>query len=139
MIQLQIQCRPADSEPHTRMPAKRPRIQPEHLEHARQLRRESTIPERLLWSRLRDRRLAGLKFRRQHQIAPFIVDFCCPAQMLVVELDGLSHVGRGAADDARTKRLAAKGYRVLRVTNDDVLSDVDAVAQYIGREMGLSS
>ena len=69
--------------------------------------------------RLRKGQLGGLKFRRQHAIGPFIVDFCCPSARVVVELDGLSHLGRGQYDDQRTKELAQSGYRVVRVTNDE--------------------
>ena len=63
-----------------------------------QLRRDGTIPERLLWGLLRDRRLQGVKFRRQHPIGPYIVDFYCASCGLVVELDGRSHDDRGVPD-----------------------------------------
>ena len=100
-------------------------------ETARKLRRDMTYPERLLWSRLRSRRLEGHKFRRQHAIPPFVVDFCCEEAGLVVELDGLTHVNRGESDASRTSALEHQGYAVMRVTNDEVLKDVNSVAEGI--------
>ena len=120
----------------TSVTEKRHRAAPEQQQRARALRREATFPERLIWSRLRNGKLAGLKFRRQHTIGPFIVDFCCLGARLVVELDGLSHVGRAAYDDVRTTELSQRGYRVIRVTNDDVLTNIDAVLEMIAREAG---
>jgi len=102
---------------------------------ARQLRHQSTIPERLLWSRLRAARLAGHKFRRQHPIDVYVVDFYCHAARLGVELDGMSHRGMGEADDARSAALKQAGIDVRRVTNDDVIHDLDAVCDYILREV----
>ncbi|MFW5682043.1 MAG: endonuclease domain-containing protein [Phycisphaeraceae bacterium] len=98
---------------------------------ARRLRRESTPPERVLWGLLRGRRLDGLKFRRQVPVAGYVVDFLCREASLVVELDGVSHIGTGAADDRRTEALNRHGLRVVRVTNHDVAADPDAVASYI--------
>ena len=62
------------------------------LDHARQMRRDPTPAERKLWHKLRNHRLAGLKFRRQQPLGPFIADFCCPSAKLVVEVDGVSHI-----------------------------------------------
>lgn len=100
---------------------------------ARRLRRDAPIPERILWGMLRDRRLGGLKFRRQEAIGPFVVDFYCPQAKLVVELDGVTHVGTGEADDRRTMFLQQQGLRVIRITNDDLLEDPQAIADYILR------
>ena len=94
--------------------------------HARALRREATFPERLLWARLR-RHALGVAFRRQQPVGPFVVDFFAPAAALAVEVDGRSHDGRGAADAAREAALRSLGVRVLRVTNDEVLADLDGV------------
>ena len=116
------------------MVVKRHRIAPDHLDRARDLRRESTFPERLLWSRLRKKQLGGLKFRRQQPVGRFIVDFCCPSRKLVVELDGLSHVGRGQYDEDRSAELETLGFRVIRITNDDVVRDIDAVIEMIARD-----
>ena len=107
------------------------------LARARSLRHKATPPEQLLWSVLRGRRLAGLKFRRQELIEPYIVDFCCRELKLIVELDGSSHEDKLESDLKRTQWLSGQGYRVLRVTNQDVREDLEAVARYIAREAGM--
>jgi very-short-patch-repair endonuclease len=95
---------------------------------ARQLRQNSTIPEGILWGLLRDRRLAGLKFRRHHPIGPYVVDFSCQSRGLVVELDGQSHDDRGLQDHERQHYLeAVAALRVFRVVHDDVLRDRETV------------
>ena len=106
---------------------KRHRIPPVMRKRAAQMRKLPTQAERQLWQLLRKSQLDGLKFRRQAVIGQYIVDFCCPAHKLIVEVDGESHVGRGDADEARSRLLEQRGYRVLRVTNDDVLSNLEAV------------
>jgi very-short-patch-repair endonuclease len=83
---------------------------------------------------LRNRRLDGLKFRRQQSIKPYFVDFYCDEAFLIVELDGMSHMGTGEKDDRRTNAIERDGYRVIRITNDDVLEFPDAVADYILRQ-----
>ena len=100
-------------------------------DRARRLRRDQTEAERKLWAHLRSRQLAGAKFRRQHFISPFIVDFCCPECGLVVELDGGQHVERTEADQRRTAFLQAQGYRVLRFWNSEVFTALDAVLEQI--------
>ena len=104
---------------------------------ARRLRRDSTVPERILWSYLRAGRLGGLKFRRQHAIKPFIVDFFCHDASLVIELDGETHVGRVEEDEARTRWLEGRGVHVIRFTNDDVLNHIEAVVNAIAKAAGL--
>jgi very-short-patch-repair endonuclease len=89
------------------------------------------VPERILWWMLRDRRLGGLKFRRQVPVGPYVVDFLCDTAGLVLELDGMSHVGTGAKDDRRTAYIESRGLHVLRVTNDDLLHHDLAVAEAI--------
>ncbi len=91
----------------------------------RGLRRQQTEAERKLWQHLRDRRLLGYKFRRQHCIERFYVDVVCLQSRLVVELDGSQHLDQQTYDDARTHRLQQLGYRVLRLWNDDVLLRID--------------
>ena len=99
-----------------------------HTENPRQLRRNATIPERMLWNRLRGGRLAGLKFRRQQPIGPYIVDFFCHEVGLVVEVDGRSHDERGKEDSQREAFLQEQQrLQVLRVSNDDVLKETEAV------------
>ncbi|HUT91164.1 MAG TPA: endonuclease domain-containing protein [Thermoguttaceae bacterium] len=106
-------------------------------DRARALRRRSTPPEGILWSILRGRRLAGLKFRRQEPIGPYIVDFCCRELKLIVELDGMSHDDKQVRDEVREQWLREQGYRVFRVTNWDVNEDLEAVARGIAREAGV--
>ena len=90
-----------------------------------------TDAERRLWAHLRNRGLGGHKIRRQHQIGPYIADFCCEKNKLVIELDGGQHADNVAADERRTGWLAARGYRVIRFWNNDVLSDTNAVFEAI--------
>ncbi|MEI8020633.1 MAG: DUF559 domain-containing protein [Schlesneria sp.] len=106
-------------------------------ERARELRILSTYPERILWFALRNRGVAGLKFRRQFPIGPYFADFVCGEANLVVELDGESHEGREEYDDRRTKYLENCGFQVFRVTNDDVLEDVEAVAIGVAKAAGI--
>lgn len=93
------------------------------LARARQLRREATPAEHRLWSVLRRRGLDGWRFRRQHPVDDYILDFYCPGARLAVEIDGRQHASEEALryDDERTRGLAARGIRVLRFTNDDVV------------------
>jgi very-short-patch-repair endonuclease len=99
--------------------------------YERSLRRKQKDAERRLWARLRDRRFDGTKFRRQHPIGSYIVDFCCPQVGLVIELDGGQHATRPGADATRTAFLHSEGYRVLRFWNSDVLGNMDGVLQRI--------
>ncbi|PYP47333.1 MAG: hypothetical protein DMD42_02665 [Gemmatimonadetes bacterium] len=92
---------------------------------ARELRRAATSTERYAWSLLRNRGVLALKFRRQHVVHGFIVDFYCATERLVVELEGAPHAGRErrAYDAARAATLEAAGYRVIRIANRDVTRD----------------
>jgi very-short-patch-repair endonuclease len=101
------------------------------LFRGRRLRHDSTYPERRLWSCLRGGPLCGLKFRRQFAIGPFIVDYYCHAQRLVIELDGASHNDRARYDLDREHYLQSQGVRVIRFHNDDVLQDLEAVLRGI--------
>ncbi len=91
---------------------------------ARQLRLNPTDAEIQLWSRLRRRQLDGFRFRRQHPLGPYVVDFFCPAAKLIIEVDGGQH-----ADDSETRTiwLEARGYRVIRFWNNDVLANTEGV------------
>jgi len=102
---------------------------------ARQLRRDQTDAEQVLWARLRDRHLCGAKFRREHPIGPFVADFCCPQQKLVVELDGGQHAVAIAADQKRSRFIEEQGYRVLRFWNHDVLGNTDGVLEQIAESL----
>ena len=103
------------------------------LQHCRRLRQESTDAERLLWRLLRNRQLIGVKFRRQHQFGPYILDFYCPERRLAIEVDGGQHAydGMAARDAARTEYLETRGIRVLRFTNLQVSQEANAVAEAI--------
>jgi very-short-patch-repair endonuclease len=107
------------------------------IRRARSLRRESTPPEELLWLALRNGQIADLKFRRQHPIGPYIADFYCHSANLVVELDGMSHDEKMGKDSERTEYLQQQGLKVFRVTNQDVMEDLEAVVRGIAREAGV--
>ncbi len=100
-------------------------------DRARNLRQRSTDTERLLWRHLRDRQLAGLKFRRQHPLGNFVVDFVCLEHRLVVELDGGQHATQQQADADREAFLMGLGYRVLRFWNNEVLGNTVGVLEAI--------
>lgn len=106
-------------------------------DHSRErtLRREQTESQRILWVRLRDRRLSDFKFRRQHRIGLYYADFVCIDVHLVVELDGSQHLDQIVYDDARTLFLQLQGYRVLRFWNDEVLLRMDDVMDVILRAL----
>ena len=97
---------------------------------ARQLRRQPTDAERLLWSRLRNRAVDGAKFRRQTPLGPFIVDFFCAEARLVVEMDGGQHA-ESVADALRDAWLGANGCAVARYWNNEVLGNIDGVMRDI--------
>jgi very-short-patch-repair endonuclease len=94
-----------------------------------------TDVENKLWSQLRGRQFSGVKFRRQHPIGPFIVDFCCVERALVVELDGSQHAERSAADERRTIFIERSGYRVLRFWDNEVLSNLYGVFERISEAL----
>ena len=112
---------------------KKHRINPLTRIHARELRHGQTPIEERLWRELRSRQLVGMKFRRQHPIGSFIVDFYCADKRLVVEIDGDSHADQIAYDKRRTKWLEDHGYRVIRFTNREVLNQLSAVLEKIMR------
>ncbi len=87
---------------------------------ARELRRDATPAEQVLWDALRAGRLDGLKFRRQHPVDRFVLDFYCAAHRLCVEVDGEVHAQQPDRDAARDQELLAHGVRTLRFTNDQV-------------------
>jgi very-short-patch-repair endonuclease len=103
----------------------------EKQERARELRRVMTRAEAMLWPRLRANRLGGWQFRRQQVIDGFIVDFYCHHAGLVVEIDGAVHATQTAYDAERDIILAARGLRILRLTNDQVLGDLDGCLDLI--------
>ncbi|MGV0027791.1 endonuclease domain-containing protein [Phormidesmis priestleyi] len=98
---------------------------------ARQLRQNLTPAEKTLWQALKDRQLNGFKFRCQHPVGLFIVDFYCPQSRLVIELDGEIHDRQAGYDAARTEQLDRFGYRVIRFRNQEVMTNLDSVLQQI--------
>jgi very-short-patch-repair endonuclease len=98
---------------------------------ARRLRRDQTDAERLLWFRLRDRRLGGWKFKRQVSIDRYVVDFCCESARLIIELDGGQHGKRSEKDAVRTAALEAHGYLVIRLWNSDLMNNMSGVLETI--------
>ena len=115
----------------------RPLVLPAKLRAiCRKLRRESTMPERLLWGLLRNRQLGNLKFRRQQVIGRHVVDFYCDELKMVIEVDGDSHTYTRAQDRTRQQELESRGLTVIRFLNDDVLQDLEAVGLEILRRAG---
>lgn len=108
------------------------------IEVARQLRKEPTPSEAILWQALRGRRLRGLRFRRQQPIGPFVVDFYCPAARLVVEVDGPIHEAQQKADAERQELLESLGLRFLRLPAAQVERDLAAALASIGEALAPS-
>jgi very-short-patch-repair endonuclease len=100
--------------------------------NARRLRRELSLPEKLLWVRLRG---SDVRIRRQHPVGPYILDFYCPSAKLAIEVDGFAHDtgSRPQRDEARSQWLNDEGIEVLRIPAKQVLADPDAVADAILR------
>ena len=101
------------------------------VERARELRRKLTLPEGLLWSALRGRRLDGIRFRRQHPEGPYILDFYCEDAKLAVEVDGSGHEHPDQArhDNRRTEWLNLRGIAVYRIAARDVLANLEGVLE----------
>ena len=104
------------------------------IELARSLRRQDVPAERRLWGALRNRALGDFKFRRQHPIDDYIVDFACVESLVIVEADGLSHLYNRREDLSRTRALQNLGWRVLRFWNTEIYEVVDPVKEAIYRE-----
>jgi very-short-patch-repair endonuclease len=111
---------------------KQHRIHPVILAHAREMRHPQTPAETALWRTLRNRQFR-YKFRRQHPIYRFIIDFYCAEAKLLIEVDGPSHFEQGQQeyDKLRTEYLEELGYKVIRFTNDDVKLNIDGVISEI--------
>jgi len=100
---------------------------------ARILRKKMTEPEKMLWERLSNNQLEGLKFRRQHPILFYIADFYCHVHLLVIEIDGGYHETeeQKVKDEERSEHLKSNGITLIRFTNDDVLKDLESVIKNI--------
>lgn len=104
-------------------------------ENAKSLRSNMTDAEARLWYHLRAHRFMGLKFKRQKPLGRHIVDFVCLEQLLVIELDGGQHMEQAPKDSERDEHFRARGYRVLRFWNHQVLADMEAVLERIRLEV----
>ncbi len=100
------------------------------------MRNNPTEAERKLWAHLRLRQIGSYKFRRQHPIGPYIVDFVCIEKKLIIEVDGGQHDEKKVYDIKRDKLLEGKGFRVLRFWDNEVLRDIDIVKEVIANELG---
>jgi very-short-patch-repair endonuclease len=105
---------------------------PQPTGRARDLRRAMTEAEKRLWNRLRNRQLCGIKFKRQVPMDRYIVDFVSAEAKLIIELDGSQHAD-SKRDVVRDRRLESMGYLVLRLWNNDVLTNTDGVLETIAR------
>jgi very-short-patch-repair endonuclease len=104
---------------------------------AQALRKNPTDAERKLWAHLRLRQLGEYKFRRQHPLGPYIVDFICIEKKLIIEVDGGQHDDNKFYDSKRDKWLENKGFTVLRFWNNEVLTYIENVKEVIAGELGL--
>jgi very-short-patch-repair endonuclease len=106
---------------------------------AKDLRRDSTETEQVLWKYLRAKRLDGSKFRRQELIGKFIVDFVCYENKLIIELDGGQHREQKERDSERDAWLESQGFKVLRFWNNEVMRDIEAVMKVIRQNLNSPS
>jgi len=105
---------------------------------ARGLRRKQTDAEKVLWARLRNKQVAGTKFRRQKPVGPYVVDFMSVERKLIVEIDGGQHNREAVVerDSKRTTWLTNEGYEVLRFWNNEVLENINGVLERIREALG---
>jgi len=98
---------------------------------SKNLRKNSQIPEQIMWSKLRGRRFCNYKFRRQVQIGDYIVDFICYEKNLIIELDGRQHLTPEniVADEKRAQYLSERNFKIIRYYNTDILNNIDLVLQ----------
>jgi very-short-patch-repair endonuclease len=102
---------------------------PRLITHAKQMRREMTEPEIRIWLKLRAKRFCEVKFRKQKVVGNYIVDFCSNEPKLAIEIDGDAHAGRDEYDAIRSRFLEEQGYRVVRFSNRDVMTNLDGVLE----------
>ncbi len=107
------------------------RISPKIKNNSRHLRNNMTDVERMLWAKVRSRQLQGFRFRRQHPIGRYIVDFVCLELKLIIELDGGQHMDQRQYDTNRSQWLQINGFKTVRFWNSDILDNPDGVMQTI--------
>lgn len=112
------------------------KVSPEKRKRARELRRNMTPTEKILWEHLRAKRFKNLKFRRQQIIEGFIVDFYCHSLGLIIEVDGEIHDKQVEYDTERDNILSAKELHILRFTNKQVIENIDLVLDAIAQRLG---
>jgi very-short-patch-repair endonuclease len=117
-------------------PATMPPVRRQISPHAAKLRRDRTDAEDRFWQAIRNRRLDGFKFRFQHSLWPYVADFACLEAKLIVEIDGGQH--SEAKDARRTAFLDARGFRILRFWNHDVLENLDGVVAVVAAALAAS-
>ena len=98
---------------------------------AREMRNHPTPAEDALWQHIRREQINGMRFRRQHPVGQFIVDFCCPQRRLVIEVDGSIHQYTVDEDALRQEFIECLGYKVIRFTNDEIFTKLRAVLKQI--------
>jgi very-short-patch-repair endonuclease len=103
---------------------------------ARDLRRNGSRAERKVWELLRDRRISGVKFRRQHPIGPYFADFACISRKLVIEVDGDHHAFQIQADTRRTAAMEREGWRVVRFWANEVVQNPEGIWAEIEQVVG---
>jgi len=104
---------------------------PATFQKARQLRNKMTSAEKLLWDKLKGKQIAGVKFRRQHPINKYIVDFYCHAAKMVIELDGKIHLKSKEHDKERTEKLKELNIKIIRFSNNEVEKNIEEVLKQI--------
>ena len=104
---------------------------PATFQKARQLRNKMTSAEKLLWDKLKGKQIAGVRFRRQHPINKYIVDFYCHAAKMVIELDGKIHLKSKEHDKERTEKLKELNIKIIRFSNNEVEKNIEEVLKQI--------
>jgi very-short-patch-repair endonuclease len=117
---------------------KRPEFRKRDIERSRELRRDAPPAERKLWEAISAGKLSGHRFTRQFQIGPYFCDLVCRSAKLIVEIDGFSHNMRVDHDMRRDAFLVQQGFRVLRFTNEDVMTNLEGVVIAISLALGPS-
>jgi very-short-patch-repair endonuclease len=102
---------------------------------ARELRKNLTGPEKILWSHIRKKQQKGMHFRRQHPYGIYILDFYCFEANLVIEVDGMIHINQKEYDNERTRYLESSGLRVLRFRNLDIEEKIECVLENINNSL----
>ena len=106
-------------------------VDPKTRRQSQRLRKNMTGAEKRLWFRINRRQVAGLKFRRQYPVPPYIADFVCLEKSLIIEVDGGQHQWLSEKDERRTRFLESRGYRVMRFWNNEVMENIDGVLEVI--------